>query len=104
MTLTFDDFWNLYPRKEGKKKAREKWERLSDIPEYEEMKAWLDRAIQSQQWRDPQYIPMPATFIYQERFRDDPPPPRRTLDETPRNEHSNACTEESNCGCGGIIQ
>ena len=30
LAVTFDEFWNAYPHKVGKKKAREKWEKMKD--------------------------------------------------------------------------
>lgn len=65
----FEDFWNLYPVKKGKKTAKQKWERLNektkllilaDIPERTNDDAWKRG-----------YIPHPTTYLNQERWTDE---------------------------------
>jgi hypothetical protein len=69
----FDVFWSYYPRKHGKKPAREKWIKLkltdSDLAKIVE----YIKNKQQTGWRDPQFIPMASTFLNQRRWEDDPP-------------------------------
>lgn len=67
----FKTFWDAYPRKEGKKKALEKWKRLNPDPElFGRIMAGLDRALRSEQWRRG-VIPHPTTWLNGERWEDD---------------------------------
>ena len=78
----FDEFWQAYPRREAKAAARRAWTRVAADSHLEQILPWLARARLSEQWQDASKIPHPATFLNQERWRDDPPPPprRRNLD------------------------
>lgn len=66
----FNDFWNHYPRKEGKKKAERVFNRLS--------KCQQEKAIEDCKTRyhgiEKCFIPLPATYLNGERFEDDPIP------------------------------
>ena len=63
----FGDFWNVYPRKENKKKTEVAWRRLSEKNR--------KMAIQDCQTRykdtDKQFIPLPSTYINGERWNDE---------------------------------
>ncbi|NIO19672.1 MAG: hypothetical protein GTN76_02710, partial [Candidatus Aenigmarchaeota archaeon] len=63
----FERFWSEYPRKVGKKKAREKFLRLSlDELKFKKMIEALRTQKESFQWKRDggQYIPHPATWIH----------------------------------------
>ena len=67
----FTAFWERYPRKEGKKKAREKWMRLNPDPAlYARIMAGLERHKRSEQWRRG-VIPHPTTWLNGERWEDE---------------------------------
>lgn len=69
----FARFWERYPRKEGKKRAREKWKRLNpDSDLFARIMAGLERSIRSDQWRRG-IIPHAVTWLNGERWDDDPP-------------------------------
>lgn len=83
----FDRFWKLYPRRTNRRQAVKAWDKLK--PDLELCKVMADaiRAqMRSEQWRDPQHIPHPSTWLNGERWNDeifggkpaDGPPPRRT--------------------------
>lgn len=84
----FRAFWTKYPRKEGRKKAREKWMRMKPDSElYARIMAGLEMHIRSEQWRRG-VIPHAATWLNGERWEDDiitggagnrggPEPPKR---------------------------
>jgi len=70
----FDEFWSLYPKKVGKKPAREKWRKLSPNEKlFGEIMRGLEKYIVSEQWmRDNgQFIPHPTTFLNQRRWEDE---------------------------------
>lgn len=71
-SLPFIKFWELYPRKDNKKKAEDKWKTLStetqekileDIPKRKESANWLDQGGK--------FIPMPTTYLNGERWNDE---------------------------------
>lgn len=67
----FRVFWDAYPRKEGKKRAREKWKRLNPDPAlFGRIMAGLERHLRSEQWRRG-VIPHPATWLNGERWEDE---------------------------------
>jgi hypothetical protein len=69
----FEEFWNLYPKKQGKQKALDAWNKL-EIGD--ELLVVILKAVashsQSQQWvkDNGQYIPLPATWLNQKRWED----------------------------------
>jgi hypothetical protein len=62
-------FWSLYPRKVGKDGARRKWDQTK--PPLEDVKAAL--AWQVKHWTDQQFIPYPATYLHNGRWKDERP-------------------------------
>ena len=68
----FEDFWELYPRKVGKKMARTAWLKLTDKQKVAAMTA-LPNHLQywKQKETDSEFIPFPATWLNQERFEDE---------------------------------
>jgi hypothetical protein len=74
----FEEFWKVYPRREGKLAAYKSWQRLK-LPQkrraYMAMKSQL--SVLSAKARDHRgnFCPLPATWINQGRFDDDPQPP-----------------------------
>jgi len=69
LSSDFDLFWSIYPKKEGKKKAKQIWEsrKLDRISE----KIILAVKANIPRWRDPQYIPNPTTWLNGERWNDE---------------------------------
>lgn len=74
ITLTFDDFWALYPRRVAKKDARTAWAKIDakHYPTiltalYEWARIWDARG-------EPEYTPYPASWLNGERWEDDFPP------------------------------
>lgn len=71
----FDTFWAAYPRRQAKGDARKAWQQTAAIrpPIDEVLKAILAHR-RSEQWRKDggQFIPMPATWLRQERWEDAP--------------------------------
>ena len=69
----FDEFWQSYPRKVGKKAAQNAWKRLKPNAA---LRIKIMEALQeqkaSQRWQkeEGRYIPNPATWLHQERWED----------------------------------
>jgi len=73
----FERFWSEYPRKVGKKKAREKFLRLSlDEEKFERIMKTLEVQKGNPQWKkdDGQYIPHAVTWLHGERWEDETDP------------------------------
>jgi hypothetical protein len=67
----FQQWWEGYPMKVGKGKAREVWMRVK--PEWPDVMEGLARWQRSQKWAE-DFIVLPAVWIQQRRWEDDPPP------------------------------
>jgi hypothetical protein len=74
----FEEFWKIYPRREGKAAALKVWERLK-LPQkrraYTALKAQLPALSAKARDRRGNFCPLPATWIGQGRFDDEPAPP-----------------------------
>lgn len=72
----FDEFWNAYPKKIGKKNAQQRWQKLRINDEtYHKIMEAVKAQSESDQWKKDggQYIPYPATWLSQERWEDQLP-------------------------------
>lgn len=70
----FNTFWNEYPRKVAKAKAKKAWETLKPTDElFADIMRALRQQKQSDQWRRDggQYIPHPTTWLNQRRWEDE---------------------------------
>jgi hypothetical protein len=77
-SITFDDFWTLYPRHEAKKDARRSWDRMTPDQQQEAVVAIFHwRRVWAAQMRDQRTTPMPATWLNGERWEDELPPEHR---------------------------
>lgn len=65
----FNEFWNSYPTKTGKDKALSAWKKKK--PNVDEVLNALVWQIESDKWRKG-YIPNPATYINEGRWKDEP--------------------------------
>ena len=80
----FERFWTAYPRKIGKGKARESFQKVAPGDELlERMLSAVEAQKGSRRWRDEngRYIPLPVTWLNQERWDDEvepeaAPPPK----------------------------
>jgi hypothetical protein len=80
----FDEFWLAYPRKVGKREARQVFARLMrtrSAPNQEELMASLASLVA--EGREMRFIPHPATWLRQGRWEDEPSPPTAVV-EAPR--------------------
>lgn len=80
LDLEFGEFWSQYPKKQAKKPAAKSFEIARRSNSFETIMAGLSR--KNAEWTrdetDLQFIPKPTAFLNQERFNDEPQPPKRT--------------------------
>ncbi|HNX82183.1 MAG TPA: hypothetical protein PKL77_08575 [Candidatus Omnitrophota bacterium] len=70
----FNEFWAIYPRKDGKKKAAEAWAKIKPDEKMTPLiLSAVKNACQSPQWTKDsgQFIPMPSTYLNQRRWEDE---------------------------------
>lgn len=70
----FDAFWKCYPKRIGKGAAWKSWDKIKpDDETFRSIIDAVDKQRRSDQWTrdDGQYIPMPATWLNQERWNDE---------------------------------
>ena len=68
-TISFDFFWQAYPRKEGKSKAKEKWDKLSKEVQETILKTLPDFL----NGKEVKFVPMPVTYFNNKRWDDELP-------------------------------
>lgn len=68
----FEEFWNLYPKKVGKTLAQTSWKKSK--VKIDDVLKTLQWQIESELWQKQsgQYIPNPATYLNQGRWKDEP--------------------------------
>ena len=68
--VLFDDFWKNYPRKVGRQEAVKAWKKIKpDANLLNQILAALE--WQRKTWRDPEYIPYPASWLNGRRWEDE---------------------------------
>jgi hypothetical protein len=72
-TDSFAQFWKIYPKKVGKDLALASWKKKK--PRLDDVMFALSWQTQSKDWtkEDGKYIPMPATYLNQGRWKDEEP-------------------------------
>jgi len=73
----FSTFWDSYPRKVSKPSALKAWKKAT-LPPLPDILASLERHKASDQWKNPQFIPHPATWINGCRWQDEISPKTQT--------------------------
>ena len=74
VSKNFELFWSVYPNKKSKKEAEVKFKRIDFKKHtFESIMSSLKKQKQSQDWikNGGQYVPMPTTWINQERWADE---------------------------------
>lgn len=69
--MSFESFWLAYPRKVGRMKAEKIWRKLT-WQEQEQAYQGITLWKQSEDWRDPLFIPHASTFLNQRRWEEEP--------------------------------
>ena len=71
-TSSFKKFWENYPRKVGKKKAMQAWNKIKqDDGSIERILEALKEQKETKQWQSNRFIPHPSTWLNQERWNDE---------------------------------
>lgn len=70
--MWFESFWEIYPKKQDKKKAKQKFLKLcTDEKKYQEIMQGLRNVLPVWAKKDNKYIPMPTTWLNGERWNDE---------------------------------
>lgn len=75
---SFNEFWEVYPKKVDKKIAQKLWDNLAPDNELKNIIiAAVKRQAQSEEWRkdNGQYVPYPSTWLRHRRWEDEPTTP-----------------------------
>ena len=69
----FEDWWNLYPRKQGKRKALAEWKHATKRVSQQELNTKTQRFsdFHATQGTDKQYIPLPTTWLARDGWDDE---------------------------------
>lgn len=71
-TYSFEKFWEIYPRKQDREKAKSKWIKLKPTDTLTtQIIESVERHKKSKQWQDKQYIPLATTFLNGKRWEDE---------------------------------
>jgi hypothetical protein len=81
----FNTFWSEYPRKQGKGKAREAFTAAVKVAGVDAVIAGAVKYASDPNLPDPQFVPLPTTWLNQERWDDGPLPLNRKLTNSERN-------------------
>lgn len=73
MNGDFELFWEVYPKKTGKKAALQAWNKAKDRPPVADIIQAIEMQNKTQQWmkENGQFIPNPSTWLNQGRWDDD---------------------------------
>lgn len=68
----FDEFWNVYPKKKDKEKARQIWVKRK----YDTISSMIiadikNRILNESSWKNDQFIPYPSTYLRNKRWEDE---------------------------------
>ena len=70
--MWFENFWEIYPKHQDKKKAKQKFLKLcKDEKKYQEIMQGLRNVLPVWAKKDTKYIPMPTTWLNGERWNDE---------------------------------
>lgn len=72
----FEDFWNTYPRREAKGKARQAYVKALTKTTPDKIRTAAKVYAESRAGEDPKYTALPTSWLNQERWEDEPAPAR----------------------------
>jgi hypothetical protein len=68
---SFDQFWNMYPKKKDKKRCKEKFAKIP-LAIIALILVKLEQQVkEDQQWKELRFVPYPSTYLENERWMDD---------------------------------
>lgn len=90
----FEAFWKAYPKKVGRGNVQ-KWFRMKKPSQslLDTMLRAIDTQKLSQQWQDPKFIPMPMTWLNQERWGDELPIQEEIVEEINNQQYAKSMEE-----------
>jgi DNA replication protein DnaD len=72
---SFNTFWNTYPKRKDKATAYKVWEKIGvSNGMLETILKAVEEQIVCKQWQDPQFIPLPSTWLNKRRWEDEETP------------------------------
>jgi hypothetical protein len=90
----FNEFWNIYPIKKNKVRAKKIWDKYALNTNAEQiMNDVSNRLVNDGQWQELQFIPHPSTYLQNERWHDALTPPKT---QKPRNTGGDALSRVIN--------
>lgn len=75
-SVTFDAFWEVYPRKAQKQAAKKAWAKAIKLASAAEIISGAERLAADPNLPDKQFVPHPATWLNAGGWDDEPLPPR----------------------------
>lgn len=67
----FESFWEEYPKKTSKEKARKLWDQKNLDTIFQKILIFVAIAKETDRWRNPRFIPDPPNFLEGKRWEDD---------------------------------
>jgi len=94
--MGFDLFWELYPRKIGKRQAEKAWDAAAKRAGPSPIVDGLRRLLPSLSVKDPKFIPHPSTWLNRDGWLDEPDPDPLSLPPaaSPRTQRNAAAREQ----------
>lgn len=75
----FNEFWDIYPVKKNKVRAKKIWDKYALNPNAEQiMNDVSNRLVNDGQWQELQFIPHPSTYLQNERWHDSLTPTKQS--------------------------
>lgn len=96
--LRFDSFWEAYPKKKAKAKAKESWLKIMPNDElYQTIITAVDAQKKSDEWikDNGQFIPYPSTWLNQKRWEDEVTVSTATIEEHREVKYSSHSSDEA---------
>ena len=67
----FEDFWDAYPRREGKRDAQKAWRQIKAGLD-PELRERIAENMRTRRWpRETRFVPLPATYLRGARYEDE---------------------------------
>ncbi len=68
----FDNFWQIYPNKKDRARAKKRWEKLKQSERLLILEKLKEQVIRDKQYSgDPAYVPLPSTYLNGRRWEDE---------------------------------
>ena len=71
MKISFDQFYEIYPRKENRRSAEKAWGKIPDNMKQQIIDDVKNRILNHEKWKDKDFIPHPSTYLNGKRWQDE---------------------------------